>query len=508
LKVVSDLIREAAGRHPEKAAIIIGPRNVKYKDLLGMASSVCSYLREADISPGDRVMLLWDNGPEYTALYFGILLAGGIVVPLNPSNYKDYVRYAAIQSEARFAAVADSSLGYLNGWWRGSPVITGLSSGEGTVGIGEVLRSSTCEVGTRQSVNSDDLALILYTSGTTGKPKGVMLSHRNLLANTRSILGYLPLDDADRTLAILPFYYSYGNSLLLTHVAVGASLVVENRFAFVNKALETMQDCCVTGFSGVPSHFSILINRSRFLQHDWPHLRYLTCAGGGLPVAHIRKIRKELPHVRLYVMYGQTEGAARLSHLDPVILDEKAESIGRGIPGVELRVIDKEGRNVRPGETGELIANGENVMMGYLGDPVGTDEVLKNGWLHTGDLATVDEEGFIYIQGRAVEFIKTGGYRVSPQQIEGVLLQHPAVSECAVIGVPDEMLGEKILAIIVFHVGTGDVRTIESVIDMTRGKLPPYMVPGKIESIDAIPKTESGKIRRTDLRERFSPHFK
>lgn len=505
MRAVADLICEATKRYPEKAAFILGPRTLNYKEILGMASSVRSYLRGAGIRPGDRVILLWDNGPEYAALFFGVLLAGGVVVPLNPTNYGEYIKYVAINSEAKFISTVDRTLGYLEGWWHGSPVITESSSSEGTIAIGDIFRSGG---GTFESTdpqkNGYDLALILYTSGTTGKPKGVMLSHRNLISNTRSILGYLPLEPSDRTLAVLPFYYSYGNSLLLTHVAAGAALVIENRFAFVNKALETMRECRVTGFSGVPSHFSVLINRSKFLKQDWPDLRYLTCAGGALPTTHIRDIREALPHAKLYVMYGQTEGTARLSSLDPDSLGEKMGSIGKGIPGVELRVVDGMGQNVLPGDTGELIASGENVMMGYLGDPEGTNEVLKRGWLHTGDLATVDDEGFIYIKGRAKEFIKTGGYRVSPQQVEEILLQHPAVSECAVIGAPDELLGERILAFIVFRPGAGDGNAVESVIDFARGRFPNYMVPGKIEPIDAIPKTESGKIKRIELRERFA----
>lgn len=503
MRVVSDLIREAAQRHPESAAIAQGSRNVSYGRLLGMASDACSIMRDAGLRPGGRVLLMWENGPEYAALFFGTLLAGGVVIPLNPANYPEYVRFVANHSGASFAAVTERSVGNLDGWWNGAPILTRFGDGKRTVGLGDLPGTAPEILDGPGEARGDDLAMVLYTSGTTGEPKGVMLSHRNLLSNTKSILGYLPLVPGDRTLAILPFYYSYGNSLLLTHAAAGAALVIENRFAFVNKALETMRESAATGFSGVPSHYSILINRSRFLEDKWPRLRYMTCAGGALPLVHIRRIRDALPHVALHVMYGQTEGTARLSSLDPCLLDVKTGSIGKGIPGVEVRVVDKKGSNVRPGDTGELIARGDNVMMGYLGDSDASHAALRNGWLYTGDLATVDDDGFIFIKGRAKEFIKAGGYRVSPYQIEEVLLRHPAVSECAVVGIPDDLMEERVLAVVVLRDGGAAGPTTASVMDHARGNLPLYMVPSAIEAVDGIPKTESGKVRRTELRSRF-----
>jgi acyl-CoA synthetase (AMP-forming)/AMP-acid ligase II len=281
--------------------------------------------------------------------------------------------------------------------------------------------------------------------------------------------------------------------------------VIENGFAYINKALSVMRDRRVTGFSGVPSHYAMLIGRSAFLESDWPHLRYMTCAGGPLPVAHIRKIRRALPRVELHIMYGQTEGTARLSTLDPSLVDRKVGSIGRGIPGVELRVVGKDGRDVQPGEIGEIIARGKNIMIGYLGDPGETAEILRDGWLHTGDMATVDGDGFVFIRGREKEIIKSGGYRIGPQQIEDVILQHQWVQECCVIGTPDEILGEKILAFVVFRPKPDPGIPEEDLLEFLRGRLPAYMVPARIVTIDALPKTESGKVKRQEMRGMVPP---
>jgi len=498
---------QSASRAPDHAAMVIEDREISFRELTEMAGKVAAAFVEAGMREGDRVLVLLRNGPEYAAVFFGLLAAGGVAVPLNPANTAESVRYIAGHCRARFAVVNEQSYPHLAEWWRGSPAVLDGPERPGTVSLTKILSSGSHplkDVGSSRNEEREP-ALLLYTSGTTGTPKGVMLSRENLVANTDSILEYLRLEPSDRTLAILPFYYSYGNSLLLTHVFAGATLVVENGFAYTNKALSVMRDRSVTGFSGVPSHYAMLIGRSRFLESDWPHLRYMTCAGGPLPVAHIQRIRKALPDVRLHVMYGQTEGTARLSSLDPALVESKIGSIGRGIPGVELRVVGKDGRDVEPGEVGEIVARGKNIMIGYLGDAGGTADVLRDGWLHTGDLATVDDEGFIFIRGREKEFIKSGGYRIGPQQIEDALLQHPSVQECGVVGVPDELLGEQVIAFAVFRQEADREIATKDLLVFLRERLPAYMVPARIVPVDILPKTETGKVKRKQLREILPP---
>jgi long-chain acyl-CoA synthetase len=501
--MIQDLLLRIAASDPSQVAMVAGDRVLLYSDLERMARGAGSYFMKEGLHRGDKVIVLWENAPEYAALFFGILMAGGVVVPLNPSNYQENVRRIAGHCSAKFIVAASQALQHVSGWWKGGVVVTNSPGVGGTVDVASILFGDSVDHVPVGESRPGDLALILYTSGTTGKPKGVMLTHSNLEANTRSILATLPIISGTKTLAVLPFYYSYGNSLLLTHVAAGGTLVVENQFAFVNKALATMRRHAVNGFSGVPSHFAILINRSNFLQQGFPDLQYMTCAGGGLPLPHIKVLRNMMPHVKLHLMYGQTEGAARLSALDSSLVDVKVGSVGKGIPGVELRVVDKGGEDVPSDTIGELIARGSNIMVGYLNDPEGTREVVRNGWLRTGDLASVDDEGYIFIRGRASEFIKCGGYRIGPQEVEGFILQHPSVLECAVVGAPDEILGERIVAIVVFRDTHSGPEAEETLLGHLRGGLPHYMVPKTVIRIDIIPKTDTGKTRRLELRDKI-----
>jgi acyl-CoA synthetase (AMP-forming)/AMP-acid ligase II len=345
----------------------------------------------------------------------------------------------------------------------------------------------------------DDLAQIIYTSGTTAEPKGVMLTHRNLFANTESIIQYLELTHDDKVMVVLPFYYSYGNSLLLTHVACGGTLVIDNRFAYPEKVLERMKEEAVTGFSGVPSTFAILVHRAGLKNHELPALRYLTQAGGPMSPALARELKEALPNARIFIMYGQTEASARLSYLDPAELLTRTGSIGKAIPGVELTVKNEEGEEVGVGEVGEIIARGDNIMKGYWLNPALTEEAVREDGLHTGDLARRDEDGYLYIVSRKSDMIKSGAHRISPKEIEEVIMEDGRIHEVAVVGEPDPIMGETIKALVVAkpgqEVSTRDIGRI------CARHLPAYKVPKKVEFRENLPKTASGKLKRQALRQ-------
>ena len=297
-----------------------------------------------------------------------------------------------------------------------------------------------------------DLAAIVFTSGSTGQPKGVMISHRNIACNTADIVAYLGLVPSDRVLCVLPMSYCFGASLLHTHLSVGGSVVLASSFMFPERVLDELESTGCTGIAGVPSTYQILLRKTNFARERFPALRWLQQAGGRLPGPFLREVAPGLPgRWRLFVMYGQTEATARLSYLPPERLDDKFGSIGRGLPSTRLEVISPTGEPVTPGsdQVGEIVASGGNIARGYFRDPEETVRYFRDGKLYTGDMARVDADGFIYIMGRAREFIKCMGNRVGAKEIEEIIAEHPGVIEAAVIGVPHELLGEAPWAFVV-----------------------------------------------------------
>jgi acyl-CoA synthetase (AMP-forming)/AMP-acid ligase II len=344
-----------------------------------------------------------------------------------------------------------------------------------------------------------DLAAIIYTSGSTGDPRGVMLTHRNIVANTRSIVSYLRLTSTDRVMCVLPFYYVYGLSLLHTHVAVGGSVVIDNRFAFPNVVLKAMRDHRVTGFAGVPSTFALLLHRSNLVDTTLPDLRYVTQAGGGMAAAQIQEWLARGPQVPFYVMYGATEASARLTFLDPRHLSLKLGSIGLPIPNVEITVLNDAGQVAAPGEVGELVARGSNISCGYWNDANQTAERFTESGYRTGDLGYKDDDGYLFLVGRRHDMMKVGAHRVGAKEIEDTIYQYPAVVEAAVVGVAHEILGEAPVAFVALHPGSSpDSRELA---EFCRSRLAPYKVPIQFFVQDQLPRIPGiGKTDREELR--------
>jgi acyl-CoA synthetase (AMP-forming)/AMP-acid ligase II len=490
-------------KNPNAEAIAQNGRRITYGELHILAGKVAAFLFEGGLKKGNRVGLLANNSPEYVAIYYGILAAGGVAVTLNTQTKARDVKNWVKHADAKWLFV-DQRYPELGEIWRASrharAVIIG-SPGEPSAG-GNAIWSEVVESDRKAvevAVGPGDLASIIYTSGTTGQPKGIALTHGNLASNVCSVMQYLRLTAADSIVDVLPFYYSYGNSVLHTHLCAGGRLVLENSLLYPHLVVERIAKERATGFSGVPSTFALLLGRVKIDDYDLSSLRYLTQAGGPMAPALTQRLADAVPNARLYVMYGQTEATARLTYLPPEKLTEKKGSVGIPIPGVAVEIRDKHDRRVSEGVTGEICAQGENIMRGYWKDDKRTAEVLRDGWLHTGDLAHYDADGYIYIDGRSSDMIKTGANRISPREVEEVIQELPEVEEVAVIGVPDETLGEVIKAFVVAI--PGQSLTMRAVQLHCWKNLAKYKIPKQVEFVGEVPKTASGKVKRQLLRQ-------
>lgn len=509
-KLVHQWLEGQAAERPDSLLVKEDGRDTSYGEVDHYANATARLLRDQGIREGDRVGLLAVNSAEYVYSYYGILKAGAVVVPLNASANSDGYRHALRHCDAkglirgrrmgrRAAGVEQvETLEFVLGWaddWADRNELGGYCRFVDQA----VLSAMDCQA-PDVALMPQDRAAILYTPGSTGKPKGVTLTHKNIVANVNSIVQYLQLTASDRVMVVLPFHYVYGKSLLNTHVAVGGSIVIENRFLYPGKALDTLEQTECTGFSGVPSTFAILLNKSNFGEREFPHLRYVTQAGGAMAPRMQARLIEALPGKDIFIMYGATEASARLSYLPPHELSRKIGSIGKAIPGVKLRVLRDDHSPADVDEIGELVAQGDNIMEGYWDAAEETAGVLDAHGYHTGDLAVRDEEGFLYVVGRKREMIKSGAHRIAPKEIEDVLQEHPAVHEAAVIGVPDEVLGETAAAFVSFC--SEQITTTQEIMEWCRGRLPRYKLPGLMRFVDDFERNASGKIDKLALGEK------
>ncbi|MCP4218865.1 MAG: acyl--CoA ligase [bacterium] len=507
---INRFLEQSAEKFPDRPAAWCKNQWKTFAQLENMSNQVGNYLKENGIKRGDRVALLFENSFDYIGAYYGILKVGAVTVALNTETNTDALIYTlshsgakAIITNKRFAKHLVPALKKLPELKDIITLQDDLSAYEAIGHCNQVNLKEIYETGktTHPGVRCIDLdiASIVYTSGSTGKPKGVTLRHHNVVTNTRAIVNYLELTKNDRIMVVLPFYYIYGKSLLNTHFYVGGSAVIDNRFTYPQVILDTMKKMEVTGFSGVPSTFMILLNKSAVRKFEFEKLRYITQAGGAMAPAVQKDVAQVFAPAKTFIMYGATEASARLSYLPPDMLEKKWGSIGKAIDNVDLFVADEKGEKLPPNQTGEIVARGSNMMVGYWRDPEGTAQVLRNGLYYTGDLGVEDDDGFLFVVGRTKDIIKPGGFRVSAKEIEETILELNDVHEVAVIGVDDPVLGEAVKAVIVLM---DNVEPDEVAIKkfLTK-KLPSHKQPKYYAFRNSLPKNESGKILKTVLKE-------
>jgi amino acid adenylation domain-containing protein len=510
--MIDDLLRDAAARDPDHVALIAGDERIGYGALDERVTRCAAAFAAAGILPRDRVAIQLPNSIDTVVALFGALRAGASFLVLHPSTKPDKLAYVLGNCAAKAFVSRDAELRFLGEVRAEVPTLGPVFAvGQGPLPAsadGEVRRWADALAAAPARAPAAprvdlDLAALIYTSGSTGRPKGVMHTHASLRAATLAIVEYLENTRDDVCLDVLPLSFGYGLMQVLCAACAGATVVLERSFSFAYPIIEAMVKHRVTGFAGVPTIYALLLELRELAQQDLSSLRYYTNAAGPLPPAHVEKLRRVFPQARFFSMYGQTE-CIRSSYLPPEELDRRPRSVGRGIPNQEQWVENEDGRPVKPGEVGELVIRGSHVMRGYWGAPEATARVLKPGRYpgevvyHSGDLFTVDEDGFLYFVSRKDDIIKCRGEKVAPREVENVLHAHPAVLEAAVIGVPDPILGEAVKAYVVPKKGATIVP--KELLAWIKANLEDFMVPKELELREALPKTPSGKICKSDLR--------
>lgn len=468
----------------DKDFVIGNKEAITYKELYKNSLKLASFLNK-NIGYNKNITLINQNSVFFITAYLGILKSGNVCVPLDFSIEQGNLNFISKITESN-VIFCDKKLEKKLDLEEFITIIDEEN-------INDVIKNQNI-VDFERSFDSQNLSEIIFTSGSTGKPKGVMITHQNIISNTDSIIEYLNLTSDDTILVVLPFYYCFGLSLLHTHIRVGGSVVLNNSFMFLGTVINDLMTYKCTGFSGVPSHYQMLLKKSKsFKETKFPSLRYVTQAGGKLHNVFIKEFVETFPEIKFIVMYGQTEATARLSYLPHNLVLSKLGSIGKAIPEVILKVVDKEGSETSLGEVGEIVAKGGNIMRGYYKDPEATKIALSHGWLHTGDLAKIDEDDFIYIVAREKEIIKVGGKRISPKEIEEVILSVPMVVDCTIKGVYDNVLGEGIKATVIVEKIHDQQKIKENIFIKCKENLSLFKIPQIIEFKDKMDLKVTGK---------------
>ncbi|MBI4206784.1 MAG: acyl--CoA ligase [Betaproteobacteria bacterium] len=508
--LLHDYLSHSARRLGDKVALVCMKRRVTYREIEESANALAHALIGRGVGHGDRVIVLADNTVETVIAFWAVLKASAVVSIVNPSTKREKLQYliddcrpAALITEARLRDV----------WLLPSQsrhvrtVIVSGDLGDEMAGNARLLRWDALAPGARNVIparrNIDiDLAAIIYTSGSTGEPKGVMLTHRNMLTAATSIAQYLEVTEDEVILNVLPLSFDYGLYQMIMAFREGARLVLESSFAFPAQTLRLMVEEGVTGFPGVPTIFATLAEMKSLKDYDLSRIRYVTNTAAALPARHIVALKELFAGARIFSMYGLTE-CKRCTYLPPQDLERKPGSVGIPIPNTEMWIVDETGRKVPPNTVGQLVIRGATVMQGYWEKPEATAAALKPGplsgerVLYTGDYCRMDEEGYLYFVGRMDDIIKSRGEKVAPKEIEGVLSNINGVKEAAVIGVPDPVLGQAIKAFVVLERGV--TLTEKDVQRYCQARLESYALPKYIEFVSDLPKTSTGKIRKVGL---------
>ena len=487
------ILATSARERPDHTAVRLDDAKLTYAELDRAARGIAAALRADGLEPGDHVAMMLPNVLEFPQAYFGILYAGCTVVPLNILLATPEVSYHIQDSDSKLLIAHPQFEGPASEGAQGAGVPV-VWTGEGSPGLRELAAGDPLEA--LHPSDEQDTAVILYTSGTTGKPKGAELTHSNLLLNCAVVVPRLiPLDNDDVALGTLPLFHSFGQTCIQNAtIAAGGTMTLLPRFTPAD-ALELMQRDRVTLFAGVPTMYFAILNHEGGDAYDLSSLRYCLTGGAAMPVEVMKQFEEKYP-VKILEGYGlsETSPVASFNMLDK---PRNAGSIGYPVWGVEMALLDEKDQPLPDGERGEICIRGHNIMKGYYKRAEASAETLRNGWFHSGDVGIRDPDGSYRIVDRVKDLIIRGGYNVYPREVEEVLYAHPAIVEAAVIGVPHESLGEEIKAVVAL--GAGQQTTPEEIIAYCKQHLAAYKYPRLIEFTESLPKGPTGKILKREL---------
>ena len=514
--LVHEWLTRSAERFPEKEALVFGDERWTYRELEEKANALALGLMRAGVQRHDRVLIFLGNCTEAVVAIYGALKAGAAFVVLEGSLKGPKLQYIIQNSGAACLIAHTGKAGTIarafseealscDIVWVGSDPPQDITRGRHFSWDRLFVRQSPQDLNVLPRVIDADLAALIYTSGSTGQPKGVVATHHNMISAARSIIQYIGNREDDIILNVLPLSFDYGLYQMIMTFMFGGTLILEPSFLYLHPVLEKIGQEKVTGFPVVPTLLSMLLQMKDLSRYRFQSLRYLTNTGAALPVAHIQHFRRLFPHVRLFSMFGLTE-CKRVGYLPPDLIDDKPSSVGFAMPNCEVSLLDDEGNEVAPGAEGELVIRGANVMQGYWRDPELTEKIFRPGQypedrrLHSGDYFRKDEDGFLYFIGRKDDMIKVRGERLSAGEIENTLNSMPGCAEAAVIGFPDELLGQAVAVFIVPRPGIPV--TEKDVRKFCSQNLESFAMPQRVEILEALPKTANGKVHKLALKSR------
>lgn len=492
---ILNVLKQHATSTPDTLAIAFEENEWTYSELYRNAQKIAGYLQQQGYQKGDIVAQFMLNSDLFMAVYYGVQLAGLTVMPVNTKLATPEVEYIFSHSEAKLLFFDEKIE---------QTIATSTHSFKEKINVAkirEILKADSTDINS-VSLAPDDTAVVMYTSGTTGKPKGVQLSHRNVYETAEIWSESMKMTSMDRMYICTPLFHCAGSHVFAVPTMYrGGAVIIEEAFS-PDRTLKNLVETKATIFFGVPAMYTILLNKPELQRYSFEHLRMFVYGAAPMPYELVKRLKDTFPKVNVQNCYGQTENSPAASSLIDQDALKKIGSVGRPLPRTEIKLVDALGEEVALGEVGEICVKGPQVMKGYLRNPEETSRTIQNGWLYSGDLGRFDEEGFLYIVDRKKDMIIRGGENIYPIEVEEVLYQVPQVLEAAVVGIPHEVYGEVPKAFVV--VKGEQSLTIEEVITYCETQLAKYKVPMEVEFLTELPRNASGKVLKHTLRPKVS----